>query len=51
MGHLTAKVRIDGDIYISWCPELDIFSHGQSVEEALLNLQEGIEDIYLAEDN
>jgi len=39
----TAIIEREGDGYVSLCPELDIASQGDSVEEARNNLQEAIE--------
>ena len=41
--HLTAFTEREGDGYVSLCPELDIASQGDSVEEARRNLQEAVE--------
>jgi predicted RNase H-like HicB family nuclease len=41
--HLTAVIEREGDGYVSLCPELDIASQGDSVEEARANLQEALE--------
>jgi len=38
------------DLYIAWCPDLDIASQGKSVEEALDNLKEAIELYFEDED-
>lgn len=40
---LTAFVERDGDGYVSLCPELDIASQGDTVEEASHNLREAVE--------
>ncbi len=40
---LTAIIEREGDGYVSLCPELDIVSQGNSVEEAKNNLQEALE--------
>jgi predicted RNase H-like HicB family nuclease len=40
---LTAIIEREGDGYVSLCPELDIASQGNSVEEARNNLQEALE--------
>jgi predicted RNase H-like HicB family nuclease len=40
---LTAVIEREGDMYVSLCPELDIASQGNSVEQARLNLQEALE--------
>jgi len=39
----TAIIEREGDGYVSLCPELDIASQGDSVEEASANLKEAIE--------
>jgi predicted RNase H-like HicB family nuclease len=41
--HLTAIIEREGDGYVSLCPELDIASQGDSIEEARANLQEALE--------
>jgi predicted RNase H-like HicB family nuclease len=40
---LTALIEREGDGYVSLCPELDVASQGQTVEEARSNLQEAVE--------
>jgi predicted RNase H-like HicB family nuclease len=40
---LTAIIEREGDGYVSLCPELDIASQGDSVEEARKNLREAVE--------
>ena len=39
----TAVIEREGDAYVSLCPELDIASQGDSVEEAKQNLKEAVE--------
>ncbi len=39
----TAVIEREGDGYVSLCPEFDIASQGDSVEEAKANLTEAIE--------
>ena len=39
----TSIIQRDGDWYVAWCPELDIASQGQSIEEARQNLREALE--------
>ena len=39
----TVMIEWEGDGYVSLCPELDIASQGESVEDAKLNLKEAIE--------
>ena len=33
----------DGKSYTSWCPELDVASQGESMDEAVANLKEALE--------
>lgn len=40
---LTAVLEKEGDGYVSLCPELDVASQGESVEEAVGNLREAVE--------
>jgi predicted RNase H-like HicB family nuclease len=40
---LTAIIEREGEAYVSLCPELDIASQGDSVEQARTNLKEAIE--------
>lgn len=40
---LTALIEREGSGYVALCPELDIASQGESVEEAKNNLVEAIE--------
>lgn len=42
----TAVIEREGDGYISLCPELDIASQGDSIEEAKANLTEAV-DLFL----
>jgi len=39
----TAVIEKEGDGYVSLCPELDIASQGETVEEATANLKEAVE--------
>ena len=41
--NLTAVLEKEGTCYVSLCPELDVASQGDSVEEALANLREAAE--------
>lgn len=41
--NFTAIIEKEEDGYVSLCPELDIASQGDSIEEAKNNLQEAIE--------
>lgn len=40
---LTVMIEREGDGFVSHCPELDIASQGQSIEEARANLIEAVE--------
>ena len=40
---LTAIIEREGDGFVSLCPELDIASQGQTVDEARNNLKEALE--------
>jgi predicted RNase H-like HicB family nuclease len=39
----TALIEKEGDGYVSLCPELDIASQGNTIEEASANLKEAVE--------
>jgi predicted RNase H-like HicB family nuclease len=39
---LTAVLQREGDGYVSFCPELEIASQRNNVEEATTNLQEAV---------
>jgi len=40
---LTAIIEREGDGYVSLCPELDVASQGDTVEQARENLREALE--------
>lgn len=40
---LTAIIEKEGDGYVSLCPELDIASQGDTIEQARDNLKEALE--------
>ena len=40
---LTAIIEREGDGYVALCPELDVASQGDTVDEARKNLQEALE--------
>ncbi len=40
---LTAIIERDGDGYVSLCPEIDVASQGDTIEEARSNLIEALE--------
>ncbi len=44
----TAVFHKEGDFYVASCPEVGTVSQGESVEEAIANLQEATE-LYLEE--
>jgi predicted RNase H-like HicB family nuclease len=39
---LTEELWKEGNMYVSYCPELDVASCGESVEQAKMNLKEVI---------
>jgi len=39
----TAIVQREGDGYVAICPELDVASQGDTIEESRKNLQEAVE--------
>ena len=41
--NLTAIIEREGDGYVALCPELDIASQGENIEETRRNLKEAIE--------
>ena len=43
----TAVIYREGDGYVALCPELDVASQGDNVEEASANLREAVE-LFLA---
>ncbi len=40
---LTAIIEREGDGFVALCPDLDIASQGDSIEEARANLREAVE--------
>jgi len=40
---LTAIIEREGDGFVALCPEVDVASQGNSVDEARANLQEALE--------
>src|SRR5438270_10236791 len=40
---LTGLIKREGDGYVALCPELDVASEGDTVEEARSNLEEALE--------
>lgn len=47
---LTATIWREGEGYVSFCPELDIASQGDSIQEARSNLREAVELFFDAAD-
>ena len=47
---LTAIIEREGDGYVSLCPELDIASQGDTVEQARQNLAEALEGFFAVAD-
>ena len=39
----TAIIEREGDGYVALCPEIDVASQGDSIDEARKNLQEALE--------
>lgn len=39
---LTAIIELEDDGYVALCPELDVSSQGDTIEEARANLQEAL---------
>ena len=48
VGQLTAVIEREGDGYVATCPEVDVVSQGNTVEEARLNLVEAVEGFFEA---
>jgi len=48
MNLFTAIVQKEGDLYVAQCPEAGTASQGETIEEAIKNLQEATE-LYLEE--
>lgn len=48
MSTFTAVVHKEDDLYVAECPEVGTASQGESIEEAVRNLQEATE-LYLEE--
>ena len=43
---LTAVIEREGDAYVALCPELDIASQGDTVEDSQRNLIEALEPFF-----
>ena len=39
----TAVIEREGDGYVSFCPEVDVVSQGDTVQEAWANVREAVE--------
>jgi len=48
MSTFTAVVHKENDLYVAECPEVGTVSQGETIEEAVQNLQEATE-LYLEE--
>jgi predicted RNase H-like HicB family nuclease len=48
--HLTAVIEREGDGFVSFCPELDVASQGDTIEEARANLVEAVDLFFEAAD-
>jgi predicted RNase H-like HicB family nuclease len=46
----SAVIHKEGKWYVSWCPELDVASQGETIEETIDNLKEAVE-LYLENEN
>jgi predicted RNase H-like HicB family nuclease len=46
--HLTAVIRKENPVYVSWCPELNIASQGETIDKAIMNLKEALE-LYISD--
>lgn len=44
----TAVIHKEDDLYVAQCPEVGTISQGETIEEAIVNLQEATE-LYLEE--
>ena len=44
--NLTAVIEREGEGYVATCPEVDVVSQGNTVEEARLNLLEAVEGFF-----
>ena len=47
--NFSSIVWREEDLYVAWCPDLDIASQGKTIEESLENLKEAIE-LYLEDE-
>lgn len=47
---LTAVVEQEGQLFTAWCPDLDVASQGNTIDEALKSLEEAVE-LFLEDDD
>lgn len=47
---LSAVIRKEGRLFVSWCPELDVASQGRTRKQALSNLVEAVQ-LYLEDED
>jgi len=47
---LSAMIWREENLYVAWCPEVDVTSQGKNIEEALSNLKEALELYFSDED-
>lgn len=50
MYKFSAVINKEKNMYVSWCPELDVASQGKTIEEAIANLKEAVE-LYLEDED
>ncbi len=43
---LTAIIQSEADGFVALCPEIDVASEGETIEQALANLREAVELFY-----
>jgi len=46
----SAVIHKEGKWYVSWCPELDVASQGETIEKTIDNLKEAVE-LYLEDED
>ncbi len=44
--HLTAIIQAEPPGFVALCPEIDVASQGDTIEESLINLREAVELFY-----
>ena len=44
--HLTAIIQAEPPGFVALCPEIDVASQGDTIEESLANLREAVELFY-----